>query len=207
MSSKTVYLLFTDTGTCLARVINFVTRQPLNHVSITFDPELREVYSFGRKRPRNPFIGGFVKEDVQSSFLSSSDCALYAYVLTEEDCQRVKKRIAEIEKNKRHYKYNFIGLFGVLLQIRLRRDNALFCSQFVATVLLDATAVNFSKPACFMTPTDIRNHKGMRLVYEGRLADYWHNGWRSPQQTDAGTPDKKTMVTPLTKKIKRLVIR
>lgn len=41
-----------------------VYQEPLNHVSIALDRELTEVYSFGRKQPDNPFIGGFVKEDI-----------------------------------------------------------------------------------------------------------------------------------------------
>ncbi|MUV37483.1 hypothetical protein JNUCC1_01289 [Lentibacillus sp. JNUCC-1] len=57
MGEQTVYFLFTDTGTYLSKAINYCTKQPLNHVSIGFDDELSEVYSFGRKRPKNPFIG------------------------------------------------------------------------------------------------------------------------------------------------------
>ncbi|TFJ93446.1 hypothetical protein [Lentibacillus salicampi] len=204
MEGKTAYFLFTDTGTYLSRLINFVTKQPLNHVSIGFDPELKEVCSFGRKRPRNPFIGGFVKEDIRSDFLRSSDCAIYTFKLTEEECARVKERIAEIELRKRNYKYNFLGLFGVLLQVELNRDDALFCSQFVATVLSDVKSIRFYKPVCFVTPADIRNHKGMELVYQGRLEDY--QPAREEQRTTAKGA-KGSFVYILTEKVKRLVIR
>src|SRR5690625_5503838 len=73
MREKTLYFLFTDTGTYLSKAINYCTKQSLNHVSIGFDPELKEVYSFGRTHPRNPFNGGFVKEDIRSDFLKDAN--------------------------------------------------------------------------------------------------------------------------------------
>ncbi|SFA97096.1 hypothetical protein SAMN04488072_104231 [Lentibacillus halodurans] len=204
MKGKTVYFLFTDTGTYLTRVINFVTKQPLNHVSIAFDPALQEVYSFGRKRPRNPFIGGFVKEDIYSDFFRNSDCAIYAFELTEEECSNVKKRIAEIELRKHNYKYNFLGLLGVLIRIELNRENALFCSQFVATVLSDVKAIRFHKPNCFITPADIRNHEGMQLIYQGTLEDYQCAMSRKFEQMGM---KKQSLFFSISKKVKQLVIK
>ncbi|HLS08658.1 hypothetical protein [Lentibacillus sp.] len=204
LNEVSLYFLFTDTGTYLNRLINFVTKQSLNHVSIAFDPALTEVYSFGRKRPRNPFIGGFVKEDVRSDFLKGSNCAIYTYKLTETECRRVRERIAEIELRKQNYKYNFLGLFGLLLHVELNRDDALFCSQFVATVLSDVETVSFHKPACFVTPADIRNHKGMELIYRGRLENYQPEAaGRQIMSNEA----RRSVISILTEKVKRLVIR
>ena len=61
---KTVYVLLTDTGTLFTKTIKSFTKAPYNHVSIVFDENLDEIYSFGRKYPKNPFIAGFIKEDV-----------------------------------------------------------------------------------------------------------------------------------------------
>lgn len=206
MQEKNLYFLFTDTGTYMNRMINFVTKQPLNHVSIAFDPELKEVYSFGRKRPNNPFIGGFVEEDIRSDFLRSSDCAIYTFKLTEEECNSVKERIAEIELRKHNYKYNILGLFGVLLQVELKREDALFCSQFVATVLRDVKSIHFQKPVCFITPADIRGHKGMQLIYRGNLGNYRLQGIMVAEN-ETSKRTKASFVYVLTEKIKRLVIR
>lgn len=73
---------------------------------------------------------------------------------------------------KSYYKYNFLGLIGVLLKIEMNRKNALFCSQFVATVMKDTERFKIEKPTCFITPSDIREHKGMSLLYEGKLGDF-----------------------------------
>lgn len=206
MGEKTVYFLFTDTGTYLSRLINYVTKEPLNHVSIGFDPKLQEVYSFGRTKRRNPFIGGFVKEDIRSDFLKNSSCAVYALTLSETDIEKVKDKIAEIELQKSYYKFNLLGLFGVWLQVEINRDDAFFCSQFVATVLKDVETVTFKKPVCFTTPSDIRNHNGLQLVYQGTLGSY-----QQPElvfeQGFSQQLSKKSYMFLLKKKVKSLVIK
>lgn len=42
-----IYLLLSDTGTVLTKLIKTYTKMPYNHASIAFDSKLREVYSFG----------------------------------------------------------------------------------------------------------------------------------------------------------------
>lgn len=57
MTEKKVYLLLTDTGTFFTKLIKLYTKKPYNHASISFDSELSEVYSFGRKRLEIPSSG------------------------------------------------------------------------------------------------------------------------------------------------------
>ncbi|WP_106495932.1 hypothetical protein [Lentibacillus sp. Marseille-P4043] len=209
MGERTIYFLFTDTGTYLARAINYCTKQSLNHVSISFDHDLREVYSFGRKRPKNPFIGGFVKEDIRSDFLKESSCAVYAYQLSADDCEKIQEKIKEIEAQKNNYKYNFLGLIGVLLRIEIERENALFCSQFVATVLRETEAFQVTKPPCFVTPADIRNHVGLKLIYQGKLGDYQQCMQVTERRLIKGEQSltKQSFIYLLSEKVKRFVIR
>lgn len=126
MKSKSVYLLFTDTGSYLSRLIHLYTHEPLNHVSIALDRELTEVYSFGRKQPNNPFIGGFVKEDIFSPYLNQSRCEIYELKVTEKEYEYIKTFIQHIEIDKEKYRYNFIGLFGVMMKIKITRQTAFF---------------------------------------------------------------------------------
>ncbi|MFD2044340.1 hypothetical protein ACFSTA_09725 [Ornithinibacillus salinisoli] len=208
MREKTIYLLFSDTGTYLSRAINYCTKQSLNHVSISFDPELNEVYSFGRINPRNPFSGGFVKENIRGNFLKHAKCKIYSLQLTEPEYNKILSNIKEIETNAANYKYNFLGLIGILLQIEINRDHALFCSQFVATVLKDYEDFKLEKPICFVTPADIREQSGLQLIYQGKLGEY-------PEQfiTDTDNMQDETLVAKqslllfVRKKVKQFVIR
>jgi len=172
MKSKTVYLLFTDTGSYLSRLIHLYTHEPLNHVSIALDRELTEVYSFGRKQPNNPFIGGFVKEDIFSPYLNQSRCEIYELKVTEKEYEYIKSFIQHIEIDKEKYRYNFIGLFGVMMKIKITRQTAFFCSQFVATILQNVTSLPLTKDPYFTTPEDIRSAPNLKLIYEGVLLHY-----------------------------------
>ena len=75
-----VWIVLTGTGTWFSRMIQCFTNAPLNHASIAFDPELHEVYSFGRKKPHNPFDGGLVRENFRAPFFRSSEYAVYRSV-------------------------------------------------------------------------------------------------------------------------------
>src|SRR5699024_2082377 len=100
MEKIRIYFIFTDTGTNLSHMINYCTRKSLNHVSIGFDDELTEVYSFGRIQPKNPFSGGFVREDIHSEFLRDSQAEIYSYELTKTEREKILRHIKLIEANK-----------------------------------------------------------------------------------------------------------
>lgn len=205
MQKREIYFLFTDTGTYLSKAINYFTKQELNHVSISFNEDFKAVYSFGRKRPRNPFIGGFVLEDINSEFLAKAECAIYRTEISELDFQLMMSRIKEIEERKHEYRYNFIGLFGVLFHIRINRKAALFCSEFAATVIQESDKFIFEKPACFITPADIRNHPGIEPVFRGKLEDYNPE----PRKLVLGQSliQKQSFIYYISNKFKRLVMK
>ncbi|MCC3357851.1 hypothetical protein [Bacillus sp. REN16] len=175
MSEKKVYILLTDTGTLFTRLIKLCTKKPYNHASIAFDSELSEVYSFGRKTARNPFIGGFVKEDVKRGLFKRADCAIYSIKVTEIDLQKMQSYLTEIEAQKKYYRYNFLGLFGVLFNKPLRRKKAFFCSQFVASILNECSSVDFEKPLSLIAPNDLQSIGSLQFEYEGKLTSYQTN--------------------------------
>lgn len=175
MTEKKVYILLTDTGSFLTRLIKLYTKKPYNHASISFDSELSEVYSFGRKTARNPFIGGFVRENLKSGLFKQASCAIYSFTVSEEKIKKMKRYIEEIEKQKEYYRYNFLGLFGFLCNKPIKREKALFCSQFVASVLKECNTLDFKKPLPLIAPSDLQELPELKLVYEGKLKGYYHN--------------------------------
>lgn len=210
MGKRTLYFLFTDTGTNLSRLINFFTRASLNHVSIAFDEDLSTVYSFGRKRPRNPFIGGFVTEEIHGEFLRNSNCAIYTLTVSEEQYRTIQNNIKVFEDKKDDYRYNFLGLIGYLLRVEIERENAYFCSQFIATIMEDTGLFELKQPFCFVTPTDIRQQKGMELMYEGILGEYQpiDKEKLNDASIEVETLEREeSIIFSISKKMKQLVIR
>ena len=60
--NKQLYIVISQTGTLLSRILKALTGAEYNHASISLSEDLEEMYSFGRRYPYNPFWGGFVME-------------------------------------------------------------------------------------------------------------------------------------------------
>jgi hypothetical protein len=176
MIEKKIYILLTDTGTLFTKLIKLYTKKPYNHASISFDSELSEVYSFGRKTARNPFIGGFVKEDVDKGLFKEANCVVYALKVNEVQLQKMNCYIKEIEAQKGEYRYNLLGLLGFLFNKPIQRKKAFFCSQFVATVLKECNIIDFGKSPSLVAPNDLQKVSKCQLVYEGELKAYPNKG-------------------------------
>lgn len=173
MSNQKIYILLTDTGTLFTRLIKLYTKKPYNHASISLDPELKEVYSFGRKTAKNPFIGGFVKENLRGEFFSNSRCTVISCSVTDAQQNKLKAYINKIESEKDDYGYNLLGLFAIMFNKQLSRNNAFFCSQFVATVLQRCEIVQFTKPAALVMPHDFMEMEDFNVVFQGSLTTYF----------------------------------
>lgn len=59
---KKIYIVISQTGTILSKTIKLITKKKYNHVSISFNKDICNMYSFGRINPYNPFIGKYIKE-------------------------------------------------------------------------------------------------------------------------------------------------
>ncbi len=172
MQNKKVYILLTDTGTVFTRLIRLYTRKPYNHASISFDPSLERVYSFGRKTAKNPFIGGFVQEDVKNGLFKQATGVVLSFTITEQQWQQMRAYIQQLEEEKDKYRYNFLGLIAIIFNMPFNRKNAFFCSQFVASVLKESDIVDFDKPISLVTPHDLQQVNHFQAIYQGKLKDY-----------------------------------
>lgn len=167
-----IYLMLTQTTSMLSRAIKSVTHQPYNHISLSMDKELTEVYSFGRLHPDNPFVGGFTREDVTGDFYRQARCRIHALTISEEDLRNLRFVLRGFKEKKESYYYNFAGLFTAWAKVPWDRPNAYFCSEFVSTVLMDAGIMQRHLPASVLSPADIIERMKVTVVYEGLLYEY-----------------------------------
>ena len=122
-----VYIILTHTGTVLSRMIKGFTRDEFTHVSISLDKELREMYSFGRLNPYNPFIGGFVHEYINRGTFKrfyNTRTKVYALKVTYEQYQNIKRNIEKIKRDKHNYKFNLIGLIAAGFNKKLEKEKS-----------------------------------------------------------------------------------
>ena len=173
IKNKKVYIVLTFTGTALSRLVRFYTNKPYSHVSIALDSSLKEMYSFGRLNPYNPFIGGFIKEEINSGTFkrfSNTEAKIYSINLTRKQYRKIKSIIRKFSKNRNKYGFNILGLFLVSLNIRLKRNNLFYCAEFVKYVL-DYSEIKLDLPE-IIKPMDFIDEKLMNLEYMGLLRNY-----------------------------------
>lgn len=175
--TRTIYVVLTATRTWLSRTIQLVTRDRYNHVSIALDPFLSDMYSFGRRNEHNPFIGGFTKEQHTNTIFQSAYCAIYSCVVPIERYEQLKKRLHEMTERSLDYQYHFLGLFALWFGYKWERQNAYFCSHFVATLFQEIELELPHHEPFFMKPNDFAFLPYATFVYEGPLEHY------SPHQT------------------------
>lgn len=173
--TQNVYIMLTDTGTLFTKSIKKYTRAPYNHASISFDPDLQELYSFGRKHPSNPMNGGFVREDIFEGTYSKypeTTCVIYRLEVSEREIVKMKRVLNVFKKNQHKFLYNLLGVIGVSLKEPVEFSNSYFCSQFVAEILHRSGVRLWGKLPALVTPDDFRTNDRLHQVYEGKLFEY-----------------------------------
>lgn len=169
-----VYVLLSHSGTLLANAIKSITKVPYSHSSISFDSTLDNMYSFGRKYKSNPLIGTFVKESIKEGLYEevakNATYSLYVTFVTQEQFERMNELLATF-RNSPGFKYDFTGLFKHKIGLESAREDAYFCSGFVATILQAGDGF-FNHHYSRVAPYDFAKHKRFHFVAKGTLANY-----------------------------------
>ncbi len=170
-----IYLIIAQTGTRPARFFRFFTKKPYNHVSLSGDASLSEMYSFCRSYTPFPLPATFNKETVGEGTLGKYDfipCEIYRIPVTREQKLEYERIIRHFSDNRNIYSYNVLGLIAVYFNIEWNRKYSFVCSQFVAYTM-DKIGIKLEKPFCLYTPDDFRSFPGATLVYSGELNSFY----------------------------------
>lgn len=171
---KKIYIVLTQTGTLLSRTIKLCTGKQYNHVSIALDEDLEQLYSFGRINPYNAFIGGFVHEGIDKGTFKRfyrTETQVFGKTITDEQYEKLKINIENIEKNKHKYRFNLTGLALAGIHKDYSPVNKFFCSQFVRHVM-NCSGIDTSVIPDIPQPEDFKKLEGMELIYDGQLRFY-----------------------------------
>lgn len=172
---RKIYIILTHTGTVLSRIIKYYTKDEFSHVSIALDPDLKEMYSFGRLNPYNPFWGSFVHEEINKGTFKRfkrTKTEVYSLFVTDEQYEKAKKIITYFNDNKEKYKFNILGLICVSIHKKIKRKNSFYCAEFVKHVLKVSGVSEVNYLPQIIRPEDFKQIQGLRLEYEGLLRKY-----------------------------------
>lgn len=166
-----VYIMLVHSGTTVSNVIKAVSHSEFSHASISFDSSMDEMYSFARKDPRNPFIGGFRFESIGKGFYDQKEIpyAVYMVPCTESQIKKMKKRLSFFEKNATKFKFDFTGLVKNYLGIVDNPEYRWFCSRFVADILNAGAPKNkpYVEEPSLQDPDDFKNDEYAHFVVNG----------------------------------------
>lgn len=169
---KKIYIVLTYTGTILAKIVRMYTKREFSHVSIALDEDLKEMYSFGRLNPYNPFWGGFVHEGLDKGTFKrfkKTKARVYSLTVKEEQYDKVVEVIRNIQNNKFEYDFNVLGLAAVLINYKVKREKSFYCAEFVKYVLEESKICSLPD---IIKPEDFKEIKNLNVVYNGVFQEY-----------------------------------
>ncbi|MFI3306956.1 MAG: hypothetical protein R3Y21_00145 [Mycoplasmatota bacterium] len=171
---KKIYIVLTFTNTVISKLIKIKTNHEFCHSSISLDKNLDYMYSFGRLNPYTPLFAGFVQEYQHKGTFKRfkyTKVQIQELEVTDRQYLDISQAIREIELNKKHYKFNIIGLVAAGANIKYKRKKALYCSEFVRMILEKANVDLTGIPAV-AAPEMFKNLKNSKIIYNGLLTEY-----------------------------------
>ncbi len=172
---KEVYIVLSQTGTVLSRIIKGFTGAEYCHASISVDEDLTTMYSFGRKNPYNPFYGGYVKESVDFGTFKrfyKTRAVVLAFEVDDETHAEIARRLHEMYAQKKKFKYNYIGLFEASFHKNHTSDNRYYCSEFVHNICAEFGVYERDRLPESVRPIDFYNAFESKIIYRGLLSNY-----------------------------------
>lgn len=131
---KQIFIVITQTGTMLSRILKRITGAEYNHASLSLFQDLTRMYSFGRRHPYNPFWGGFVIESPHAGTFrrfSDTTAIILAVEITEERYAALEATLEAMWARREQFSYNLGGLLLAYFRILWKRSNCYYCSEFV----------------------------------------------------------------------------
>lgn len=172
---KEIYLVITQTGSIVSRMLRRITGAEYNHVSVSLESDLHYMYSFGRRYAYFPWWGGFVRESTEFGTMkrfSDTMAVVLAISVSDDTYDKVGNELSAMLENKDEYYYDSIGLLLAGFKIIYKRKRHYYCSDFVRDLLVrfDIEGSELFEP--IVQPVHFLDIPDGNVIYRGRLRDF-----------------------------------
>ena len=170
-----IYIVISQTGTLLSRLLKKITHKSYNHASITPYDDLHVMYSFGRKNPYNPFWAGFVTESASFGTFkrfSETEVMVISVKIDNETYQNMCETFEEMLKEPKNYHYNYFGLWLAAFDIVVTAKNRYYCSEFVRDILIEHSVEGSENLSAIIHPMHFLSLPEATTIYQGKLKDF-----------------------------------
>ena len=97
---------------------------------------------------------------------------MYSFARKHLHNEKIMEILEQFKSEKAFYRYNYLGILGVMCQRSVERRYNYFCSQFVSYVLRKAGISLIMKKPGLTCPRDFRMCDDLEIIYEGKLRNY-----------------------------------
>lgn len=172
---REIYIVISQTGTILSRILKGITKAEYNHASLSLDRGLHTMYSFGRLHAYNPWIGGFVMESPHwGTFkrFQDTEAIVLSVPVTQTQYEELENFLQQMYSEKRKYHYNYLGVMLALFSIVYQQENYYYCSEFVRDTLDRFAVIEAHKFERIVKPENFLSVCGENVVFSGKLQNY-----------------------------------
>ena len=174
-SDTAIYLVLSQTGTLLSRLLKYITKAKYNHISISLDKNLQHMYSFSRRNAYNPVWGGFMMESPFYGAMRrfrNTKAIIMRVPVSDRQYQELENFLVQMYAEKEKYHYNISGLLLASLGIVYHQKNKYYCSEFVRDTLEKFKIVDTDYFNPITIPEDFLRLDKIEIIYIGNLREY-----------------------------------
>jgi hypothetical protein len=168
-----IYIILTNTKTAFSKVASLITRQNYNHISLSFDRDLKELFTFDLGE-NSIMVETIDKFDPLAEFI------IYSIDVTMEALHRIRERISYMIKNSRSFVYSRLTLLKATINqltgVKIFEHdetlrNEYICSTFVAEILRIAN-VKLFRDDRIPAPHDFKGNRALKYEFRGTFRSY-----------------------------------
>lgn len=173
MKNYYLYIVLTRTNTGISKIIQIIKKDEYTHAAISLDKNFHRMYSFGRRKTYNPFIGRLKKEDMNEGLYKTCNIlpgAVIEVEVSQQQYEKAKELVEHFIRNSNSYKYNYLGLIYCLMNKTAYRDDKFLCSEFVYYILKESGIADLKMPRNLVRPQSLLNIG--KVIYNGNLKEF-----------------------------------
>lgn len=171
-----VYIVLEEGKTAFSAAIKKFTNSVYSHAAISFDPEMKTMYSYGIEGSEKGFLGGFIKEDIRDKD-PDKHMAVFAIFLKPDDWNKLRNIISQFVENAKKTGYSYLNIIlSNIFRIPLNRNKKMICSQFVDRVLKLINVDISNKNSAFVVPADFqkfaKENKKIYILFDDLVSKF-----------------------------------
>lgn len=172
-----IYVVFSATPSKMGRLIRLATRNSYNHVSISFDADIHQLYSFARYHYSTPLYGGLIRESIlrYGPDFGNARVKICRLPVDAPQFHHIVNELEGMWSERELYIYNTFAAITTVLHRSPTIPKSYTCVSFVIDILARS---NLADPATAVHPSirKLEHYLTDYVIYEGSALPFSARG-------------------------------